>query len=114
MFNIVLFPVPSPINDTPPTVNGDVITYRGESYDFSPLPEGGIIELDEPFRGNVARKDGVIHLTLSYQYSWFDSEQDQSTNWDDYTFNVNSGACPCPIKRKPEPETFNMSEVFEA
>ena len=32
------------------------------------------------------------------------AEPDQSTNWDDWTFFVESGDVPCPIKWKPEPE----------
>ena len=32
------------------------------------------------------------------------AEPDQSTNWDDYTFDVVNGEVPCPIKWKPEPE----------
>ena len=99
---LILSPQACPTDDTPLTIAGDVITYRGTSYDFSPLPEGGEIEVGSPFVGAVTRKDGVIHATLEYKYNWNTSEDFQSTNWDDYTFDVVSGVCPCPIKRKPE------------
>ena len=102
MFKIILSQFPRQVDDTPPTVTGDVITYRGTSYDFSPLPEGGEIEVGSPFVGAVTRKDGVICATLEYKYNWDTSEDFQSTNWDDYTFTVTSGVCPFPIKRKPQ------------
>lgn len=114
MFKLILSPQACPTDDTPPTVTGDVITYRGQSYDFSPLPEGGEIEVGSPFIGAVTRVSGVICATLEYRYNWDTSESYQSTNWDDYTFVVTAGICPCPIKRKPKPVTFNMSGSFEA
>ena len=99
---LILSPIAYPTDDTPPTITGDVITYRGQSYDFSPLPEGGEIEVGSPFVGAVTRVSGAIHATLEYRYNWDTSDDFQSTDWDDYTFTVVSGVCPCPIKRKPE------------
>jgi hypothetical protein len=98
---LILSPIACPTDDTPPVIVGDVITYRGTSYDFSPLPESGEIEVGSPFVGAVTRVNGVIHMTLEYRYNWDTSEDFQSTNWNDYTFTVSSGVCPCPIKRKP-------------
>ena len=97
---LILSPIACPFDDTPPTVASQVIHYRGQSYDLSPLPEGGEIEIGSPFIGIVTRKDGVIHATLEYKYNWDTSEDFQSTNWNDYTFDVVGGSCPCPIKRK--------------
>ena len=97
---LILSPIACPTDDTPPTVMADVITYRGQSYDFNPLPEGGEIEVGSPFVGAITRKDGVIQATLEYKYNWNTSEDFQSTDWADYTFDVVSGLCPCPIKRK--------------
>jgi hypothetical protein len=102
MFKLILSPIACPTDDTPPTVMADIITYRGTSYDLSPLPEGSEIEVGSPFVGAVTRKDGVIYATLEYRYNWDTSEDFQSTDWNDYTFTVVSGACPCPIKRKPQ------------
>ena len=97
---LILSPQSCPADDTPPTITGDVIKYRGVSYDFSPLPEGSEIEAGSPFVGAVTRVDGVIHAKLEYRYNWDTSEDFQSTDWNDYTFDVASGVCPCPIKRK--------------
>jgi hypothetical protein len=94
-------------------VAGQVLQYRGQSYDFSPLPEGAEIEVGSPFIGAVTRKNGVIQATLEYKYNWDTSESYQPTNWDDYTFVVTDGACPCPIKRKPEPEVFDRDEALD-
>jgi hypothetical protein len=110
---LILSPIACPTDDTPPTITSDVITYRGQSYDFSPLPEGGEIEVGSPFVGAVTRVNGVIHATLEYKYNWDTSEDFQSTDWADYTFTVVSGVCPCPIKRKPLPEVDNVIEGAE-
>jgi hypothetical protein len=99
---LILAQIACPQDDSPPVVNGEVITYRGQSYDFSPLPEGGEIEVGSPFVGAVTRVNGIIHATLEYRYNWDTSEDFQSTDWADYTFDVVSGVCPCPIKRKPQ------------
>ena len=90
------------INDIPPSVNGDIITYRGESYDLAQLPSGGEVEADEPFVGKIKRDEqGVVHVTLQYRYCTDTAELMQSTDINDYIFDVTSGECPCPIKRKP-------------
>lgn len=100
MFEIILSPQAAPADDTPPTVAGDVLTYRGIDYDFGPLPEGAEIEVGAPFEGKVHRNGGVIHAKLIYQYNWNTSEDNQPLNWSAYTFNVSAGQCPCPIIRK--------------
>lgn len=102
MFKIVLSPQASPTDDAPPVVSGEYITYRGISYDLSPLPEGGQIEIGAPFEGAVTRIGGVIHVKLAYLYNWDAAEDYQSTDWSDYTFTLTDGACPCPIKRRPQ------------
>ena len=93
--------------DTPPTVNGETINYRGESYDLTHLPEGSEVEAELPFIGKIKRENGQIDLTLQYQYNMELAENNQSVDWADYTFIVTDGQCPCPIKYKPvvqEPE----------
>ena len=97
MFNIILSPQAAPSDDTPPTVAGDVLTYRGIDYDLSPLPEGGRIEIGAPFEGVVTRQDGVIHVKLQYRYNWDTSENDQPLDWAAYTFNVSAGQCPLSL-----------------
>jgi hypothetical protein len=97
---IILSPIACPEDDTPPTVNGDVISYRGVDYDLTPLGEGDTIEIGSPFVGEVTRTDGQIRCKLEYKYNWSTSEDNQSVDWADYTFDVTSGVCPCPILRK--------------
>jgi len=99
---ITLSPIVSNEEDTPPTVNGDTITYRGEKYDLGQLPRGGEVEAESPFSGKIKRdNNGIILLTLEYRYSSDTAEPIQSTDINDYIFDVESGECPCPIVRKP-------------
>ncbi|EKE78591.1 hypothetical protein [Idiomarina xiamenensis] len=99
---ITLLPTVSSHDDIPPTVSLDTISYRGESYDLSQLSEGGEVEASDPFIGKITRDtNGAIHLTLQYRYTTQTAESVQSMNIEDYTFDVTSGECPCPIKRKP-------------
>lgn len=97
---ITLSPTASNTNDTPPSVSKDKLTYRGEVYDLSQLPDGGQVEASEPFIGAIKRIDGVVHVTLQYQYCTDTAEPMQSTDINDYIFDVKSGNCPCPIVRK--------------
>lgn len=97
---ITLSPIASQEDDTPPTVNGDAITYRGDTYDLSQLPDGGEVEADLPFVGKIKRLNGILHVVLQYQYSTATAQPSQSTNISDYTFDVASGKCECPILRR--------------
>lgn len=87
--------------DTPPTVAGEVLTYRGLSYDFSPIEEGDLYAHGEPFAVPVTRINSELVVELDYYYSTNTAEMNQPTSWDAYTFNVTAGQCPCPILRKP-------------
>ncbi|WP_347786283.1 hypothetical protein [Rheinheimera fenheensis] len=96
--------------DTPPSVSGNVLIYRGQQYDLSQLPDGGEVEADEPFIGLVKRVNGQVKLVLAYRYNTNTAEPYQSTDWADYTFVVESGQCPDPIRYKPmqqEPENVD-------
>ena len=98
---IILSPVASD-HTTTVSVNGLTLTIDGQEIDLSVIPEGGVAEPDDdsPFVGNVTR-DAV---TIRYHYESSKAEPNQSTNWDDYTFEMTSGEVPCPILWKPEPE----------
>lgn len=98
---IILSPVASNKTNSV-SVSGLVMTIDGTDYDFSIIPEGGQAEAsdDSPFIGTVTRD----LVTIRYEYDSSKAEPDQSTNWDDYTFEVVDGEVPCPIKWKPEPE----------
>lgn len=103
---ITLSPIVSNQEDTPPSINGEVLTYRGQNYDLSQLPNGGEVEAETPFVGKIKRdENGVIELTLQYRYSTDTAEPIQSTDINDYCFDVNNGECPCPIKRREETES---------
>ena len=84
------------------SVSGLTVTVDGTEYDLSIIPEGGQAEAstDSPFIGTVTRES----VTIRYEYDSSKAEPDQSTNWDDWTFFVESGEVPCPIRWKPEPE----------
>lgn len=47
---------------------GDVLTFNGTAFDFTQLPEGGLLPQDavacEWLASDVERRDGVLHLTL--------------------------------------------------
>ena len=89
------------IDDTPPTISGELLTYRGESYDLSQLPNGAEVEAETPFTDKIKRSaDGELSVSLQYFYTTQTAEANQSMNINDYIFDVIDGVCPCPIKRK--------------
>ena len=96
--------LPNHPSDDLPTVSGDTLTYRGQSFDLSPLPEGATVEASEPFEGQIKRLNGNVIVCLKYIYDCTKAEDTQSSNPEDYTFNVVDGQCPDPILYKPEPE----------
>lgn len=98
---IILSPVASN-KTTTVSLSNLVLTIDGAEYDLSIIPEGGQAEAseDSPFIGTVTRES----VTIRYEYDSSKAEPDQSTNWDDYTFEVVEGEVPCPIRWKPEPE----------
>lgn len=48
--------------------SGDTINLNGETFDFTDLPEGGVIEAEdiptEWVCGSVKRQEGIIHINL--------------------------------------------------
>ena len=48
--------------------SGDVLTINGEAFDFSALPEGGLLPRDaiacDWIAADVERRDGVLHIGL--------------------------------------------------
>ena len=84
------------------SINGLIVTVDGTDYDLSIIPEGGSAEADEnsPFTGKLTRDK----VTVKYHYESIKAEPNQSTDWADYTFDIELGDVPCPIRWKPEPE----------
>jgi len=91
---IILSPIASN-HTTEISVSGLVITIDGQPIDLSVIPEGGYAEPedDSPFIGNVTREA----VTVRYHYESLNACDNQSTNWADYTFEINDGPVPCPI-----------------
>ena len=77
------------------SINGLVLNIDGTPIDLSVIPEGGYAEPEEnsPFIGKVTRDE----VTIKYFYNSSVAQPNQSTNWDDYTFNITEGEVPCPI-----------------
>lgn len=96
---IILSPV-SGYKTTTISISGLVLTIDDAEYALSVIPEGGQAEASEgsPFIGTVTRES----VTIRYEYDSMKADPDQSTNWDDYTFDMVEGEVPCPIKWNPE------------
>lgn len=88
------------------SISGLILTVDGIDIDLSVIPENGQADAedDSPLIGVVTRDE----VTIFYEYNSQLAEPYQSTNWDDYTFEVTDGEVPCPIKWKPV-----MQEVLE-
>ena len=91
---IILSPIASSYT-TQVSVDGLIITINGTPIDLSVIPEGGLAEPDEnsPFIGEVTRDE----VTIRYHYESSKAEPHQSSELDDYTFEVTEGEVPCPI-----------------
>ncbi|KOO57506.1 hypothetical protein WH43_14385 [Rheinheimera sp. KL1] len=98
-------------DDEPPLINGECITFRGVTYDLSPLAEAAELDIGKPFRGPIKRELGQIICTLEYGYSTQTAEFEQNLTWEDCTFVVDSGVCPCPVIRKPVPAISELNEL---
>ena len=105
---IILDPMPHDCLNTKVSVDGLIVTVDGVDYDLSIIPEGGQAEADErgPFIGIVTRNATRIR----YYYDMNKAEPVQSTDWEDYTFEIEQGEVPCPIRWLPEPEEEFLSE----
>jgi hypothetical protein len=91
------------------SINGLTLTIDGQDIDLSIIPVGGEAEPDDnsPFIGKVTRDE----VTIRYEYNSQLAEPDQSSNWDDYTFEITEGDVPCPIIWKPIQETVEVEDV---
>jgi hypothetical protein len=91
---IILSPIASTYTTTV-SVTGLSLTVDGETIDLSVIPEGGYAdpEASSPFIGKVTRNE----VTIKYFYDSSKAELNQSSDWNDYTFDIESGEVPCPI-----------------
>jgi hypothetical protein len=76
------------------SISGLILTIDGQDIDLSVIPEGGQADGEAPFIGAVTRDE----CTIQYFYDSSLAEPNQSTDINDYTFEVTDGEVPCPIK----------------
>lgn len=116
MFKITLNPQSSSFIDYKHTninVVGFKIIYDGKEYDFSLMPDNSQVEAEFPAQGIIKKINGVVHITLHYKYNSGLAEFNQSTDINDYIFNVTSGEVPCPIVWKPEQNLPDLAPVTD-
>ena len=80
------------------SVSGEVIIVNGVDFDLSSIPDGGQVEAIFPAVATIKRVNGVIEITILYQYDKPLAEPMQSTNEADYIVDCVSGEVPSPIK----------------
>jgi hypothetical protein len=85
------------------SISGLTLTIDGVDHDLSVIPVGGQADGEAPFVGVVTRDE----CTVQYFYDSSKAEPNQSTDWNDYTFDIDSGEVPCPIIWKPVMEVSN-------
>ena len=102
---IILSPVASN-KTTSVALFGLVLNIDDVEYDLSVIPEGGQAEADEPFMGVVTRD----LVTIKYEYDSKLAEPYQSTDWADYTFDIDEGEVPCPIQWLPIEQEMEVEQ----
>ena len=88
------------------SVSGDVLTHNGETFDLSPIEEGGEANPtgEHPFVGPITRQDGVIRVGVRYAYDTSTAEPNQPADPAHWLVEITGGAVPDPVARKPESE----------
>ena len=87
LMNIILSPMAAFKDDTPPTFEGDILTYRGQDFDINDLPEDAPVQL---VNGDIV---------VQYRYSMETAEDNQPLEWVAYTFAADE-QITCPIVRR--------------
>lgn len=117
MFKIKLSPQSSSFIDSKHTnisVDSSKIIYDGEEYDFSLMPDNSQVEGELPAEGIIKKINGVVHITLHYKYNSSLAEFNQSTDINDYIFDVSDGEVPCPIVWKSEQNLTDLAPIVNA
>ena len=89
--NIILSPTAAFEDDTPPTLKGSILTYRGQDFDITDLPEDAPVQL---VNGDIV---------VQYRYSMETAEDNQPLDWGHYTFAADE-PITCPIVRRKTEE----------
>jgi len=79
------------------SLSGLVLTIDGQQIDLSTIPVGGQAESDTDLLQGIVTRDEV---TVNYPYSTDIYESNQSTNKQDYEFDITEGTISCPLKRR--------------
>lgn len=99
---IKLSPIVS-IEKTPKiSISGLEITIDDTVINLADIPDGGQAEAskDSPFIGIVTRDE----VTIKYPYSTDVYSPNQSIDWNDYTFEIEDGEVPNPLKKREDIE----------
>ena len=85
--SIILSPTAAFEDDTPPTIDGNILTYRGQDFDINDLPEDAPVQL---VNGDIV---------VQYRYNMETAEDNQPLDWEHYTFTADN-LITCPIVRR--------------
>jgi hypothetical protein len=97
---ITLIPQATPSTSTTVRVSNEIIIVNDVEYDLSAITNGLQVESEHPAVGTISNIDNEIYISILYQYVESEAEPIQSTNADDYIFNISEGEIPSPIKLK--------------
>ena len=85
--------------------DGDTLTLNGEAFDFAPLEEGETLPADaidsEWIAGDVARTDGVLHITLRLPHG---ANAPEETRFPEPIIDPPDGEIALPPHSSPEVE----------
>lgn len=84
---------------TTASVDGDTLTYNGEAYDLSEIPNGGMGVVPEggPFSGDIERTEGVLSVPLRWQFSPHNAASVQPS--EPVVLTIDGGPVPDPVER---------------
>lgn len=84
---------------TTASVDGDVLTYNGEKYDLSAIPNGGMGVVNEggPFSGNIERINGVLMVPMRWLFDPYRAEPVQPA--EPIEVDTSNGAVADPVAR---------------
>lgn len=90
---------------------GDALTINGETFDFSPLPEGATLPRSavpcEWLASDVERSGGEISLTLILPHG---ANAPQETRFPQPVAMSGDGAVPVPVFETPQPKPQEEQE----
>ncbi len=79
------------------SLSGLILTIDGQQIDLSTIPVDGQAESDTDLLQGIVTRDEV---TVNYLYSTDIYESNQSTNKQDYEFDITEGTISCPLIKR--------------